>query len=62
MQEVDQLSGGTSIKITIARWYTPNDKNIDKQGIEADEKVDITVDQIKAGEDPQKAKALELLK
>lgn len=62
VQEVDQLSGGTSIKITIARWYTPNDKNIDKQGIEADEKVDITVDQIKAGEDPQKAKALELLK
>ena len=62
VQEVDPLSGGTSIKITIARWYTPNDKNIDKQGIEADEKVDISVDQIKTGEDPQKAKALELLK
>ena len=62
VQEVDPLSGGASIKITIARWYTPNDKNIDKQGIEPDEKVDITVDQIKAGEDPQKAKALELLK
>lgn len=62
VQEVDPLTGGASIKITIARWYTPNDKNIDKQGIEPDEKVDITVDQIKAGQDPQKAKALELLK
>jgi carboxyl-terminal processing protease len=62
VQEVDQLAGGTSIKVTIARWYTPNDKNIDKQGIEPDQKVDITVDQIKAGEDPQKAKALDLLK
>jgi len=62
VQEVDPLSGGTSIKITIARWFTPNDKNIDKQGIEPDHKVDITVDQIKAGDDPQKAKALELLK
>jgi carboxyl-terminal processing protease len=61
VQEVDPLTGGTSIKITIARWYTPNDKNIDKQGIEPDQKVDISVDQIKAGEDPQKAKALELL-
>ena len=62
VQEVDPLSGGASIKITIARWYTPNDKNIDKQGIEPDEKVDVTVDQIKAGQDPQKQKALELLK
>ena len=62
MQEVDQLGGGTSLKITIARWFTPNDKNIDKEGIEPDHKVEITLDQAKAGEDPQKAKALELLK
>jgi carboxyl-terminal processing protease len=62
VQEVDQLSGNTTIKITIARWFTPNDKNIDKQGIEPDQKVEITKEQSIAGEDPQKAKALELLK
>ena len=62
VQEVDPLGGGTSLKITIARWFTPNDKNIDKEGIEPNEKVEITSDQAKAGEDPQKARALELLK
>ena len=62
VQEVDPLGGGTSLKITIARWFTPNDKNIDKEGIEPNEKVEITSDQAKAGEDPQRVKALELLK
>lgn len=62
VQEVDSLGGGTSLKITIARWFTPNDKNIDKEGIEPNEKVEISSDQAKAGEDPQKAKSLELLK
>ena len=62
VQEIDQLGGGTSLKITIARWFTPNDKNIDQEGIEPDHKVEITLDQVKAGEDPQKSKAIELLK
>jgi carboxyl-terminal processing protease len=62
VQEVDKLGNGTSLKITIARWFTPLDKNIDKEGIEPNEKVEVTVDQAKAGEDPQKAKALELLR
>lgn len=62
VQEIDKLSGGSSIKVTIARWFTPNDKNIDKEGIEPDVKVEISVDQAKVGEDPQKAKALELLR
>jgi carboxyl-terminal processing protease len=43
VQEVDSLGGGTSLKITIARWFTPNDKNIDKEGIEPNEKVEIIV-------------------
>lgn len=60
VQEIDALSGGASLKVTIARWFTPKDKNIDKEGIEPDQKVEITPDQAKAGEDPQKAKALEL--
>lgn len=62
VQQVNKLSGETSIKVTIARWFTPNDKNIDKEGIEPDEKVEITPEQFKVGEDPQKARALELAK
>ena len=33
VQTVENLSGNTAIKVTIARWYTPNGQNIDKQGI-----------------------------
>ena len=50
------------LKVTIARWYTPAGKNIDKAGIEPDVKVAITDDDTKAGRDPQKDKALELVK
>jgi carboxyl-terminal processing protease len=62
MQQLEQLGGGTLLKVTIARWYTPNDKNIDKQGIEPDKKVDRTDDDIAAGRDPQKDAALQQLK
>lgn len=62
VQEVDSLGNGSSIKITIARWFTPQDKNIDKEGIEPDEKVEITTEQAKAGEDPQKTRALDIIK
>ena len=62
VQEVDPLAGNTTIKITIARWYTPNDKNIDKQGIEPDTKVEPTKEEIAAKNDTQKQRALELLK
>ena len=53
VQQVENLSDGSEIKITIARWYTPAGKNIDKQGITPDVPVTISDDQIKAGQDPQ---------
>lgn len=62
VQTINPLENGSAIKVTIARWFTPNDKNIDKEGIEPDEKVEITKDQALAKQDPQKEKALELLK
>lgn len=64
VQEVDALSNGTSIKITVARWFTPLDKNIDKEGIEPDIKVELSPEQTKAltqENDPQLQKAFELL-
>ncbi len=36
VQTIENLPDGSAIKVTIARWFTPNDKNIDKQGIEPD--------------------------
>lgn len=54
VQELRQLRSGGVLKVTIARWYTPNGRNIDKEGIEPDQKVEISDEQAAAGADPQK--------
>lgn len=70
VQTMDCLGGGRGsdgqclgamLKVTIARWYTPNGRNIDKEGIEPSQVVDRTVDDIKAGKDPQKDAAIQAL-
>ena len=53
VQKVIDLGGGTQLKVTIARWYTPNGKNITKEGIEPDKKVELTAADSDAGKDPQ---------
>ena len=45
------------LKVTIARWYTPNGKNITKEGITPDVKVELSADDANAGRDPQLEKA-----
>jgi carboxyl-terminal processing protease len=62
VQELQDLSNGTQIKITIAKWFTPKGRGIDKKGLEPDVKVDLTADDANAERDPQMDKALELLK
>lgn len=62
VQDVRSLRDGGSLKVTIASWYTPKGKNISKEGITPDTIVDINEADVAAGRDPQKDKALELLK
>ena len=62
VQELKQLSDGGVLKVTIARWFTPAGKNIDKEGIEPDQKVEITEADITAKKDPQKDAAILKLK
>lgn len=62
VQKVENLHGGSELKVTIARWYTPKGSNIDKQGIEPDEKVENPDADVQAGRDPQKDRAFELLR
>jgi len=62
VQQVVELPGGAELKVTIARWYTPAGKNIDKQGIVPDQEVKRTEDDFKAGRDPQKDAAILFLK
>ncbi len=62
VQQLENLAGGSVLKVTIARWYTPNGKNIDKAGIEPDQKVDRTDEDYAANRDPQKDAAITFLK
>jgi carboxyl-terminal processing protease len=62
VQEPMQLNDGSLLKITVARWYTPNGKNIDKQGITPDQKVERTDNDYQAGRDPQLDVAIAKLK
>lgn len=62
VQEVDDLRSGSSLKITIAKWLTPNGVSIDEKGLEPDIKVEIKKEDAEAGKDPQLEKAIEILK
>lgn len=62
VQEVDDLAGGASIKITIAKWLTPKGTSIDEKGLEPDIKVEVKKEDAEAGKDPQLDKATEILK
>ncbi len=58
VQKVIDLSAGTLLKVTIARWYTPNGKNITKEGITPDKAVELKAEDVNAGKDPQLDAAL----
>lgn len=53
VQELFDMSNGASLKVTIAKWYTPKGKNISESGIAPDTKVEMTADDINANRDPQ---------
>ncbi len=50
-----------AIRVTIARWLTPNGTQINKVGLTPDVIVDYTQEQYDAGIDPQLDKAVEIL-
>jgi len=62
VQELVRLDGDTSLKVTVARWLTPNGKSISDGGLSPDIEVDLTAEDLKAGLDPQVDKAIEYLK
>ena len=62
VQSLEQLGGGAQLKVTIARWYTPKGKNIDKGGIKPDVAVKLTNEDFEASRDPQLDAALEILR
>ncbi|MDB5176782.1 MAG: putative carboxyl-terminal protease [Candidatus Saccharibacteria bacterium] len=53
VQKLIDLPNNSVLKVTVAKWYTPNGKNINKEGIKPDQDVALTVDDANAGRDPQ---------
>ncbi|PIR89437.1 MAG: hypothetical protein COU07_00865 [Candidatus Harrisonbacteria bacterium CG10_big_fil_rev_8_21_14_0_10_40_38] len=61
VQELDPLSDGSNLKITIANWLLPNGQAIEKNGLKPDYEVPFTEDNLKDGTDPQLDKAIEIV-
>ena len=61
VQDLKRFGDGSSVKLTIAEWFTPLGKNINEQGITPDEVVELTRENFEAEEDPQLDRAFELL-
>jgi carboxyl-terminal processing protease len=53
VQRLFTLSDGGSLKVTIAKWYSPNGTNIDHVGIKPDQVVTPTEDDYKNSNDVQ---------
>ncbi len=53
VQQLDNLSDGSELKVTIASWYRPDGQNINHKGIQPDQTVGLTDAQAAAGQDPQ---------
>jgi carboxyl-terminal processing protease len=56
-----QLSNGAELRVTVARWFTPNDRAIHGQGLEPDIVVELTSEDVEAELDPQLDRAVEYL-
>lgn len=62
VQLVQDVKSGGKVKVTVAKWYTPKGKNITKEGITPTHIVSLSADDINANRDPQRDKALTLLR
>jgi carboxyl-terminal processing protease len=62
VQEVINLNDGSFLKITVAKWLTPNGQSISDVGLDPDIKVEITDQDSEQDKDPQLDKALEIIK
>jgi carboxyl-terminal processing protease len=61
VQEVIDLPGGSSLRVTVAKWKTPNGSDISADGIVPDMLIPMDMKEFTAGNDTQKAAALEYL-
>ncbi len=61
VQEAIKITPDTLLKITVAKWLTPNGTSISEKGLTPDYPVEITKKDLEKKKDPQLDKAVELL-
>jgi len=61
VQTYKTFDDGSSLKLTIAKWLTPNLTNIDEVGITPDIEIELTEEDINNDNDPQLDKAKKLI-
>jgi len=59
VQTPRSLSDGSVLRITTARWFTPNEQEIHGLGLKPDIVVEFGANSAEAGEDPQLRSAIE---
>ncbi|MEI6587537.1 MAG: S41 family peptidase [Candidatus Moraniibacteriota bacterium] len=62
VQELISLPQGSSVKVTVAKWLTPNGDYIMEKGISPDIEVKMTPEDYKNEKDPQLDRAMEVIK
>ena len=58
VQELVNLPGGSAVKVTVAKWITPDGVNLNHNGLTPDIPVTLTAAHANAGKDPQMDSAL----
>ncbi|OGI74452.1 hypothetical protein A3D42_01175 [Candidatus Nomurabacteria bacterium RIFCSPHIGHO2_02_FULL_41_18] len=61
VQEMVDITKNTVLKITVAKWLTPNGHTIEEKGLIPDHEVEMTLKDLDEGKDPQMEKAIKLL-
>jgi carboxyl-terminal processing protease len=61
VQQLQALSDGSMVKVTVAKWYTPNGYSINEQGITPDIIATTSIEAINASKDPQLNEAVNIL-
>ena len=62
VQTLKEFEDGSSVKITVAKWLTPNGDSINDAGIKPEIEVKMEDKDYDEGKDPQMDKAIEILK
>ncbi len=58
---ISEFRDGSTLRITVAKWFTPSGRDVDEIGIEPDIFVELTTDDYLAERDPQLDAAVEFL-